>query len=98
MNNPDEYEVNPKWMEELKSVFNRGFDTGFYFNVPYETSETNQSKYIKKDIGQVVNFYNKVSVAELRVWDDLKIGVLSASVFPILLVVVNILLKKSTRK
>ena len=74
LNNPDEYEVNPKWMEELKSVFNRGFDTGFYFNVPYETSETNQSKYIKKDIGQVVNFYSKVSVAELRVWDDLKIG------------------------
>ena len=74
LNNPDEYEVNPKWMEELKSVFNRGFDTGFYFNVPYETSETNQSKYIKKDIGQVVNFYNKVSVAEIRVWDELKIG------------------------
>jgi putative protease len=72
--NPDEYEVNPQWMEELKSVFNRGFDTGFYFNMPFETSETNQSRYVKKDIGQVVNFYNKVSVAELRIWDDLKIG------------------------
>lgn len=72
--NPDDYKVNPKWMEELKSVFNRGFDTGFYFDIPCQTSETNQSKYIKKDIGQVVNFYNKVSVAEIRVWDDLKIG------------------------
>ena len=74
LNNPDDYKVNPEWMEKLKSVFNRGFDTGFYFDTPFETSETNQSKYIKKDIGQVVNFYNKVSVAELRVWDDLKIG------------------------
>ena len=74
LNDPDDYKVNPQWMEELKSVFNRGFDTGFYFDTPFETSETNQSKYIKKDIGQVVNFYNKVSVAELRVWDDLKIG------------------------
>ena len=74
LNNPDDYKVNPEWIEELKSVFNRGFDTGFYFDTPFETSETNQSKYIKKDIGQVVNFYNKVSVAELRVWDDLKIG------------------------
>ncbi len=74
LNNPDDYKTNPQWMEELKSVFNRGFDTGFYFDTPFETSETNQSKYIKKDIGQVVNFYNKVSVAELRVWDDLKIG------------------------
>ncbi len=74
LENPSEYKVNPKWMEELKSVFNRGFDTGFYFDIPCQTSETNQSKYIKKDIGQVVNFYNKVSVAEIRVWDDLKIG------------------------
>ncbi|MBQ9026037.1 MAG: U32 family peptidase [Methanobrevibacter sp.] len=72
--NPLEYEVNPQWMEELKSVFIRGCDTGFYFNTPFETSETNQSKFIKKDIGQVVNYYNKVKVAELRVWDDLKIG------------------------
>ena len=72
--NPDEYEFNPKWTEELESVFNRGFDTGFYFDIPFETSETNQSKYIKKDIGQVVNYYNKVKVAELRIWDDLKIG------------------------
>ena len=72
--NPEGYEVDSKWMEELKSVFNRGFDTGFYFDTPFETSETNQSKYIKKDIGQVVNYYNKVKVAEIRIWDDLKIG------------------------
>jgi putative protease len=61
-------------MEELSSVFNRGFDTNFYFSTPFETSEDNQSKYIKKDIGQVVNYYSKVNAAELRIWDDLKIG------------------------
>ena len=74
LNNPSDYKIDPQWMDELKSVFNRGFDTGFYFDTPFETSETNQSKYVKKDIGQVVNFYNKVSVAELRIWDDFKIG------------------------
>ena len=68
------YKVKDEWMEELTSVFNRGFDTNFYFNTPFETSEDNQSKYIKKDIGQVVNYYNKVGAAELRIWDDLKIG------------------------
>lgn len=68
------YNVKKEWMDELKSVFNRGFDTNFYFNTPFETSEDNQSKYIKKDIGQVVNYYNKVNVAELRIWDSLKIG------------------------
>jgi putative protease len=55
-------------------VFNRGFDTNFYFSTPFERSEDNQSKYIKKDIGQVVNYYNKVGAAELRIWDDLKVG------------------------
>ena len=64
----------PQWKNQLKSVFNRGFDTNFYFNTPFEVSEDNQSKYIKKDIGQVVNYYNKVGAAELRIWDDLKIG------------------------
>jgi len=68
------YEVKDEWMEELSSVFNRGFDTNFYFSTPFETSDDNQSKYIKKDIGQVVNYYSKVNAAELRIWDDLKIG------------------------
>ena len=72
--NPNNYKVNPKWIEELKSVFNRGFDTGFYFNTPFKTSENNQSKFIKKDIGQVVNYFNKIKVAELKIWDDLAIG------------------------
>lgn len=72
--NPKEYNVNPQWIERLSEVFNRGFDTGFYFNQPYEISEDNQSKYIKKDIGKVVNYYSKVKVAELKIWDDLAIG------------------------
>ena len=73
-NDPLNYKVKDEWMEELKSVFNRGFDTNFYFNTPFEVSEDNQSKYIKKDIGQVVNYYNRAKAAELRIWDDLKIG------------------------
>ena len=71
---PSNYNVKDEWIEELGSVFNRGFDTNFYFSTPFETSEDNQSKYIKKDIGQVVNYYNKVKAAEIRIWDDLKIG------------------------
>ena len=71
---PLNYNVKDEWMDELTSVFNRGFDTNFYFNTPFEKSEDNQSKYIKKDIGQVVNYYNKVKAAELRIWDDLSVG------------------------
>lgn len=72
--NPDDYKVDSSWIERLSEVFNRGFDTGFYFNQPYEISEDNQSKYIKKDIGKVVNYYSKVKVAELKIWDDLALG------------------------
>ena len=68
------YKFDPQWINELSKVFNRGFDTGFYFNIPYEKSENNQSKYIKKDIGAVVNYYSKVKVAELKIWDDLEVG------------------------
>jgi putative protease len=72
--NNTRYEYNPKWMEDLKKVFNRGYDTGFYFNQPYQTSQNNQASHIKEDIGQVVNYYNKINVAELRLWNDLKLG------------------------
>lgn len=74
LKNPKEYKTNPKWIEGLNEVFNRGFDTGFYFNVPNEISEDNQSKYIKKDIGKVVNYYNKIKVAELKIHEDFSVG------------------------
>lgn len=72
--NTGNYVYKPEWMEDLNKVFNRGFDTGFYFKTPYQKSEDNQSKYIKKDIAKVVNYYNKIQVAELKIWDNLGIG------------------------
>ncbi len=74
LDNPQDYKVQNQWIDELKSVFNRGFDTNFYFTTPFQTSEDNQSKYIKKDMGQIVNYYNKVKAAEIRIWDDLSLG------------------------
>ncbi len=68
------WEFQEQWIAELKKVFNRGFDTGFYFKTPYKTSQYNEATHIKKDIGVVVNYYNKVSAAEIRLWDDLKVG------------------------
>ena len=64
----------PKWKQELSSVFNRGFDTGFYFRTPKETSYDNQATYKKVDIGQVTNFYKKINVAEIKLWDTLNVG------------------------
>jgi putative protease len=69
-----EWEFNPLWLGELQKVFNRGFDTGFYYKKPHETSKSNESTYIKKDIGVVGNYYRNVSAAEIRLWDDLQVG------------------------
>ncbi len=67
-------EFETKWLEDLKTVFNRGFDTGFYYRKPYKTSKYNESTYIKKDIGNVTNFYKKVQAAEIRLWEDIQVG------------------------
>jgi putative protease len=61
------------WMSELRKVFNRGFDTGFYLRKPYKISGYNESTHKKQDIGEVVNYYNRVSAAEIRLWNDLEV-------------------------
>ena len=63
-----------KWEKDLTKVFNRGFDTGFFYKIPEETSSSNQATCIKKDIGMVVNYYQKVEAAEIRLWENLELG------------------------
>lgn len=70
----NQWEFKPEWIENIKKVFNRGFDTGFYFKKPYETSKYNESTHIKKDVGSVCNYYKNVSAAEIRLWDCIEIG------------------------
>lgn len=70
----NQWEFKPEWTEDIKKVFNRGFDTGFYFKKPYETSKYNESTHIKKDVGSVCNYYKNVSAAEIRLWDCIEIG------------------------
>lgn len=68
------YKFKQEWLDDLKKVFNRGLDTGFYFKQPYKSGGDNKSEFIKKDIGKVVNYYSKIKVAELQIWEDLAIG------------------------
>jgi Collagenase and related proteases len=69
-----EWEFQDRWLDDLQKVFNRGFDTGFYFQTPYQTSSYNQATHAKQDIGEVVNFYSQVNAAEIRLWNPLKVG------------------------
>ncbi len=60
-----------KWKEELSSVYNRGFSTGFYFSVPgkegisYDKAD-NASLVKKAYIGDVLHCYPKLQVISLE--------------------------------
>ncbi len=73
-NSLDQQKKLKKWKIDLAKVFNRGFDTGFFFRTPHETSSSNQATCIKKDVGVVVNYYQKVGAAEIRLWENLEVG------------------------
>lgn len=61
----------PAWKEALKSVFNRGYCTGFYYGEPEESVVGgNQSTSMKVQAGIVTNYYKKVGVAELELTAD----------------------------
>ncbi|MBA2862722.1 peptidase U32 family protein [Methanococcus maripaludis] len=70
----------PTFKKELDKIYNRGYDTGFYFrditcntDLQYEF-EGNISPYKKIEVGRVVNYFKKVGVAEITLIDDLKVG------------------------
>jgi putative protease len=58
-------------LEELKSVYNRGFSPGFYIGLPtnedwagiYGSKATAQKVYV----GKIIHFYNKINVAEVKI-------------------------------
>jgi len=66
-------------LKKLKTVYNRGFHTGFYLGIPtnddftkaYGSVATKQKQYV----GFVKNFYKKVKVAEIKIeTGSLKVG------------------------
>lgn len=69
-----DWEFQDHWLNDLQKVYNRGFDSGFYFQTPYKTSSYNQATHTKQDVGEVVNYYSQVNAAEIRLWNPLKVG------------------------
>ncbi|MHA1719411.1 MAG: peptidase U32 family protein [Promethearchaeota archaeon] len=63
------------WLKELSEVFNRGFHTGFYFSKPKldgieRVVRGNVSKWHRKWIGKVVNYYRKAQAIEIELYND----------------------------
>ena len=63
------------WKDELSSVYNRGFSTGFYFGTPglesFSPEENmNVSEKKKKAVGIVTNYYPKQKAAAVRLLEE----------------------------
>ena len=62
-------EVKKNLLEELTTVYNRGFSAGFYFDVPssndyadiYGSKATTRKEYI----GKIINYYKKPKIADI---------------------------------
>ena len=56
-------------LQKLKSVFNRGFSSGFYMGQPVGdwTSGGNQAEKKKTILGHVENYFPKISVAQISI-------------------------------
>lgn len=65
-------------LKELEKVYNRGFSSGFYFNVPGRDEFVNLYGSLAKEkkvyVGRVVNYFNKIGVAEIKVENSFKIN------------------------
>ncbi|HBS04705.1 MAG TPA: collagenase-like protease [Leptospiraceae bacterium] len=58
----------PRWMESLKQVYHRGFSSGYYLGERqgWAGSDGNQSSVRKVFVGQVRNYFSRISVAEIE--------------------------------
>ncbi|MHA1920223.1 MAG: peptidase U32 family protein [Promethearchaeota archaeon] len=68
------------WLDRLKTVYNRGFSTGFYFDRPNvndisREKSGNLSNYKKIQIGKVITYYRNVKAAKISLYQgQLRIG------------------------
>jgi len=65
--------LKEKNIERLKTVFNRGFSSGFYLGKPasdWSSSRTGEHTQMKLYVGKVLNHYPKINVAEVHIEDN----------------------------
>jgi len=64
---PDKHRLK----KELDGVYHRGFSSGFYFPPPQKTGSRGPQHVLRKFyVGEIVHFFRKIQVAEIRVLDN----------------------------
>ena len=56
-----------KLTNEIKAVYNRGFEKGFYLGGPGKLGGMVEKSHIKEYIGEVTKYYKKINVAEILI-------------------------------
>ncbi|HEX2963409.1 MAG TPA: peptidase U32 family protein [Ignavibacteriales bacterium] len=63
-------EIKKDMLHELEKVYNRGFSSGFYFDVPSSAEYANIYGSIattkKEYVGKVINYYKKTGIAHIK--------------------------------
>jgi putative protease len=66
------------WNAELSKVYNRGFSDGFFFSTPagkdLAAGQGSFQTQKRVNVGVVSKYYAKVNVAEIKLFDDVKVG------------------------
>ncbi len=64
-------DIKKEMLEELKQVYNRGFSSGFYFDVPsseeYANIHGSKATKRKEYLGKVLNYFQKAKVAHVLI-------------------------------
>jgi putative protease len=64
-------DIKEEMLEELKQVYNRGFSSGFYFDVPsseeYANIHGSKATKRKEYLGKVLNYFQNVKVAHILI-------------------------------
>lgn len=65
-------------LEELNSVYNKGFSSGFYLGLPtaddFSKIEHSQATEKKHFVGKIIKYFPKIKVATIKLVSKLKIG------------------------
>ncbi|NLK44079.1 MAG: U32 family peptidase [Tissierellia bacterium] len=75
--NPDKYEFNKKWLEEIKKASHRDFTTGFYFGRPKEEAQVyTSSSYIRgyDFVGLVLDYDEETKIATVEQRNRMFVG------------------------
>jgi len=70
-------EEKAKLMDKLKTVFNRGFSSGFYLGRStdeWANGENNLATETKKLLGKIEHFYKKIKVAEIKLPENNRVN------------------------